>query len=409
MSDDNGTGSSNNSAPRGGLGKRLLDLLTSLKFALSILFLIAVACAAGTLFPQGSAVAGYLKEHPEAEGKMAFFDAIGLTHVFSSWWFIALLCILAASLSVCALRRFLSALNRGGKIGGRPLGSLLTHTSMLLILLGGVVRIVWGQRGMIGFHEGQRVSSFQREKGPAPLPFSVELVKFEIDHYKHSPKPPRIVSEHLGVVWPGRNLKAELPVQLGTEHILAPQGEKAGPDNSLRVTVLRREPDFVIDMETREVGSRSKEPRNPAILVQAIGLGSTNTSWLFARHPDFNMHSRHARPKLNFHYHADVRMPPSPRIKDWKSTLRILEGDTVVKEKTIEVNAPLSYKGYTFYQSGYDQRDPTWTVLQVVKDPGVPLVYAGFALMIVGLAIVFYVYPGVAAPARPAEKKEDTP
>lgn len=408
MSDDNGTGSGNGSAPGRAWGKRLLDLLTSLRFALSILFLVAVACAAGTFFPQGSAVAGYLRKHPEAEGRMAVLDAIGLTHVFSSWWFIALLCVLAASLSVCALRRFLSALKKGRTIRGRALGSLLTHTSMLLILLGGVIRIVWGQRGMIGFREGERVATFQLEEGSAPLPFSVELVRFEIDTYEQQ-QTPRIASEHLVVIWRDKGLRAELPVQLDTEHLLAPRGETAGPDNSFKITVVRREPDFVIDMETREVGSRSSEPRNPAILVQAVGLGSTNTSWLFARHPDFNMHSRNARPALDFQYHADVRMPPAPRVKDYKSTLRILEGDAVVREKTIEVNAPLTYKGYTFYQTGYNPRDPSWTSLQVVRDPGVPLVYAGFALMIVGLAIVFYVYPGVAAPARPAERKEDAP
>ncbi|HTS17895.1 MAG TPA: cytochrome c biogenesis protein ResB, partial [Verrucomicrobiae bacterium] len=52
-----------------------------------------------------------------------------------------------------------------------------------------------------------------------------------------------------------------------------------------------------------------------------------------------------------------------------------------------------SYKGYTFYQSGYNPDDLSYTAFQVVKDPGVPVVYAGFALMIVGLFIVFYLNP----------------
>ena len=81
-------------------------------------------------------------------------------------------------------------------------------------------------------------------------------------------------------------------------------------------------------------------------------------------------------------------------IKDYKSTLEVVDGGEVVVTKTIEVNAPLSYKGFTFYQSGYNPADPTWTSLMVVRDPGVPLVYAGFLLMIVGLTVVFYVYPG---------------
>ena len=85
-------------------------------------------------------------------------------------------------------------------------------------------------------------------------------------------------------------------------------------------------------------------------------------------------------------------MPTGP-IKSFKSTLEIVEGDTVVKSKTIEVNDPVSYKGYTLYQSGYNPNDLSYTSLQVVKDPGIPVVYAGFSLMIVGLFIVFYLNP----------------
>jgi predicted MFS family arabinose efflux permease len=53
----------------------------------------------------------------------------------------------------------------------------------------------------------------------------------------------------------------------------------------------------------------------------------------------------------------------------------------------------MKYGGYTFYQTGYDPKDPTWTSLQVVRDPGVPLVYAGFAFLIAGLFTVFYLNP----------------
>ncbi|MDH4227377.1 MAG: cytochrome c biogenesis protein ResB [Deltaproteobacteria bacterium] len=41
--------------------------------------------------------------------------------------------------------------------------------------------------------------------------------------------------------------------------------------------------------------------------------------------------------------------------KDWFSKLRILENSSTATEKTIEVNDPLKYKGYTFYQVGYEQ------------------------------------------------------
>jgi cytochrome c biogenesis protein ResB len=85
-------------------------------------------------------------------------------------------------------------------------------------------------------------------------------------------------------------------------------------------------------------------------------------------------------------------MPTGP-IKSFKSTLELVEGDSVVGHRVVEVNSPFSYKGYTFYQSGYNPEDLSYTSLQVVKDPGVVVVYTGFAFMIAGLLIVFYLNP----------------
>jgi len=40
-------------------------------------------------------------------------------------------------------------------------------------------------------------------------------------------------------------------------------------------------------------------------------------------------------------------------IKDWKSTLTIIDNGLQVRTGTIEVNRPMKYKGYNLYQSGY--------------------------------------------------------
>lgn len=69
--------------------------------------------------------------------------------------------------------------------------------------------------------------------------------------------------------------------------------------------------------------------------------------------------------------------------------------EVVKDEKTLasgrlSVNSPFQYGGYTFYQSGYDPRDPDFSSLQVSKDPGVPFVYAGFIILPFGLYLSFY-------------------
>ncbi|HOW86468.1 MAG TPA: cytochrome c biogenesis protein ResB [Candidatus Aminicenantes bacterium] len=44
---------------------------------------------------------------------------------------------------------------------------------------------------------------------------------------------------------------------------------------------------------------------------------------------------------------------PKGGVKDWKSRLTVVEGGADVLTRVVEVNEPLRYKGYSFYQSGY--------------------------------------------------------
>ena len=54
--------------------------------------------------------------------------------------------------------------------------------------------------------------------------------------------------------------------------------------------------------------------------------------------------------------HLEVQTTERGEIKDWFSTLTVLDPDSV-RTKTIQVNDPLSYKGITFYQAEW-QEDP---------------------------------------------------
>ena len=376
-----------------GVAARLIDTLASVKFAFAVVVVIAVACVAGTMLPQGADVAAYLHKHPEAGGQMALLGTLGLTHVFYSWWFIGLLCVLAASVAVCSARRFATAQRTTGFARGRALGSMLTHISILLILAGGVIRGVWGEKGYIEFHEGDTKAQFIVEGKERPLPFALHLAKFEIETYAAKPVKRDDDPDQLLVAWPEKNLKAALPIKLDVEQQFA----------DFRIKILRYVPDFSIDMSTREVTSRSNEPRNPAILVAVAGPNYQNHHWLFARFPDFVMPTKdgHASPdqksglQMVYENHATAKPQRiEGPIKSFRSTLDVIQGDNaVVRARTIEVNSPFSYKGYTFYQSGYNPDDLSYTSLQVVKDPGVPVVYAGFSLMIVGLFVVFYLNP----------------
>ena len=62
--------------------------------------------------------------------------------------------------------------------------------------------------------------------------------------------------------------------------------------------------------------------------------------------------------------------------KQFRSYLRI-DG----KEMVTEVNSPARYMGYSIYQDGYDITNGQYSVLKFVRDPWLPIVYAGMILL----------------------------
>lgn len=394
-------------APASGSRRRfnLADLLASTRFAVVVVLILIIACVVGTVLPQEGQVDQYLQKYPEKAQQMAILGTLGLTHVFSAAWFIVLLCTLSLSLVMCSQRRFSAIIRTHGSLRGRAAASLILHTSILIILAGAVIRAAWGEKGYVQFREGQSVSEFMSDKGPRPLPYAIRLEKFEIDTYTENElrgglkkANPEADFGALLVRWPATELNDRFPAQPDTVHVLRAGGEPEDSTNVVRIRVVRYVPDFVMDTASRQVVSRSPLPRNPAIQVEVEGAAGSGSMWLFALHPEFKMRAGGghdgAPVALDMRYQHKGSIRESAPIKSFRSTVAILEKDAPAPViRKLEVNSPLSYKGYRFYQSGYNERDPSWTSLQVVRDPGVVVVYAGFALTMIGLVMLFYVYP----------------
>jgi hypothetical protein len=79
---------------------------------------------------------------------------------------------------------------------------------------------------------------------------------------------------------------------------------------------------------------------------------------------------------------------PAAPPKDYKSDLVVLRDGSPLREKEIEVNDPLHFGGYHFYQHSYDAQNASYTVLSVVSDTGLPLVYGG--LLLTGLSVFWW-------------------
>ncbi|MBA7703991.1 Cytochrome c biogenesis protein Ccs1 [subsurface metagenome] len=103
--------------------------------------------------------------------------------------------------------------------------------------------------------------------------------------------------------------------------------------------------------------------------------------------PDGSQLKRYVfEPSQGYMYSEDnFQLSYQRMVSDYISELQIIENDKVVAEKNIEVNHPLKFGGYHFYQSSYDAEAGQYTVLEVVSDSGLNLVYAGYLMLCVGV------------------------
>jgi cytochrome c biogenesis protein len=79
-----------------------VELISSMRFSISLLTLIAIASVIGTVLKQGEPMTNYVNEF----GPFWFdiFGKLGLYAVYSTWWFLLIMTFLVASTSLCIWR-----------------------------------------------------------------------------------------------------------------------------------------------------------------------------------------------------------------------------------------------------------------------------------------------------------------
>ena len=339
--------------------RAVVSLLKSIKLAVVLLTAITIACIVGTLIQQDSGM------QPQ-QGVYAVLAKLGLTDLYHSWWFLTMLTMLLLNIVVCVFSRLRWLMRRPGM--------LLVHISAIFIAAGGMIGAFWGEKGFMVLREGESKDLFESRTGNVtrrfPLGFTVGLDDFILERYESGSGKMVLVKEQ------GRDEVASIPAEPGHLH------EVFGGRYS--VEVLKVVPDFRMDTNSGEITSASDNFNNPAIQLKIVQDDKEEIRWLFAKFPNFH------EPKDALPLDAQFSFGGSGQIKDYKSALWVEDGGERVITKTIEVNDPLIYKGYHFYQSSYDDQNLSWTGLQVVKDPGVPLVYIGFAMLCLGTVIDLY-------------------
>lgn len=95
--------------------RQLLPLLADLRLAIVLLLAIAIFSISGTVIEQGESLAFYQQNYPDDPALFGFLTwrfllTLGLDHVYRTWWFLSLLILFGSSLTACTFTRQFPAL-----------------------------------------------------------------------------------------------------------------------------------------------------------------------------------------------------------------------------------------------------------------------------------------------------------
>lgn len=403
---------------RPSLGALLWEQLTSIKLAIVLIIALVALSIVGTLIPQGKDPLFYAGRYGMTG--MNIITVLQLDRLYHSWYFLTLLVALAANTLACAIKRFrvswelvrkpveprtieeIAQLPTQTKLPGHlwervaqvltqrryrvrregthliaqknlwgRLGVDILHVSLIIILIGGIVGGLWGFED---FQVAHKSETFTVARGG----FQVRIDDLRVEHYSDSSqvkdwyttltvldggqevltktievnepltyKGISIYQASFGSDWLG---KAELTfrverVREGTAEplgeIITSPGVTFPLEDGRTAKVIVFFPDFMVTEQGP--ANRSQALNNPAALLEVYN-GETKefSTWTFAQFPEFQ--------------HDFMKENP-----------------------------------YRFYLTG--MKAPEFTGLQIARNPGIPLIYAGFILLVFGLALNFYLPP----------------
>ena len=304
---------------------------------------------------------------PDGAGKWLFADVV--KRFFNSpplviFWLLFLSLLIAGLLTFPRLLR-------------KP-GLLMIHLGCVSVLLGAMWSSDQGHflqgkllginkipRGNLVIEEGTQnnIVVDDSEKEVGHLPFTVWLEDFWIVYHW---------DEGVLHVRQGRGQTRHLSARVGEELELP---EPLGRLKILRILTNLKVADRITD--------RPRDRINPALEIEIEWAdGSKRSAYAFP--PDMPHPMR--MEDFEFVYEPNEHILP----KDYYSDLVVLDYvNKVQKRQVIEVNKPLHYNGYHFYQSSFGPSSPfasrQWTVLGVVSDSGLSVVFTGYILLGAGI------------------------
>ena len=406
---------------------------SSVKLTIVLLILLALASVIGTLIPQMPQRESIEFARSLSPGVFRFFNSIDLFDMYHSMWFRFLIGCLGLNLVICSMNRFpgtwrlyrsLPRPDRSMPFEDLPpeqtfvvkgesdatadqvgqflkkrytktikknkpdrhffysekgaysrFGVYIVHASVLLILIGALVGSFLGFEAFVNISEGDTVgiSDIHLKKGNLPkgLEFSIRCDKFTVDFYENDA--PKEYRSELAFLVDGEevektSLLVNHPAQFkGVTFYQSTYGTT--PGKKVRLKISRKGEKQAPDTLEVEAGTPMVLPGNegrfsvvdvkpdfmnacPAVLIATLSTdGKENHFWIFQ---DYEMIQKQL---------------PGPMLQSPKFN-------------------PSAFEPYTFFLEGLETS--YYTGLQVNRDPGVPIVWAGCFLIIAGFFVTFF-------------------
>lgn len=385
----------------------------SLKLAITLIIVMAVASIIGTIIEQNQPLEKYRQVY--GDGTIRLFDAVGLFDMYHSWWFLLLLVLFTVNLACCTLDRLprvvrtvrnpkttlddglektLGLTDRWKKKGARetlaasyreamgrefakPLvtenggtvhlyaergvvsrfGVYVTHLSIVIIFIGAIIGNVAGFKGYANIVEGQAISEVpvRGGAGKVDLGFQVRCNKFWVENYASGQ--PKEYASDLSVIENGvevvrKKIVVNDPLQhKGIWFYQSSYGQAGGATAMLTVNKANGGP---VGNFTLSPGQKSQVPGYG--LVSAV---------------DYQPNFQGFGPALL----VVLEKPGQPPFEFW-----LLKSHPDFDRQRKDPYF-LTFAGIN---------EIFYTGLQVAKDPGVNVVWLGCALMVVGICIAFF-------------------
>lgn len=402
-------------AKKKSLTDSIWDFLCSLKLAIIIVLLLALTSIIGTIILQNGAPADYIREYGQTNYEL--FKRLQFIDMYHSTWFIALLALFGINLICCSIKNFprvwrfvreptlvassgifKGSANRaefsckGSKeqvtesiatvlkkefakttltekdeklylfaqkgIYSR-FGAYITHLSILIIMAGAVIGNVWGYKAFVNIVEGSSIDQVRSRNGTGPidLGFTVRCDDFDVSYYPNTNRPKDYNSD-LVILENGQEVmrkRIEVNDPLTYKGIKFYQSSYGSAGNAFfKVRVTEKATGKVIDLKAHQ-GRHQQLPGGYSFAI-------TN----------FTENDRSFGPAMQLHVNTPDDKHGAPFIV-WQNHPQL-----DVKRSGI----------FSFALLGFEQ--PQYTGLQVAKDPGVNVVWAGCFLIVFGSLTAFF-------------------